>query len=98
MTTQTLKQHMVEKLASAGLLQDVDLEKSEFSELPRFFETSHFFMRLIVHSGASLPRSREIAARMKQNLQSQGIELDYLVQAQSTAQPSGRMAMGAARA
>ena len=83
MTKQTLKHHMVEKFALAGLLQDVDLERSQFSELPRFFEASHFFVRLIVQNPDSLARSKEIAIRMKQELQFQGIELDYVVQAQS---------------
>jgi len=83
MTTQTLKSGAVERFASVGLLKDVDLERSEFSELPRFFEVSHFFMRVILNNAASLPRSNEIAARMKHDLQYQGIELDYVVQVQS---------------
>lgn len=67
-----------------GLLSCLDLEDSEFRELPTFFEVSHLAMDLTVTDSAILASAQSIADALRTELSTErGVELEVLVRARS---------------
>jgi len=82
MTPDALKKKVVDECNSIGLLNCLDVETSAFSELPRFFETSHLSMWLVLNDVAAVAAVSTIAAKIKRDLQRQGVEVEYEIRAQ----------------
>ncbi len=82
MTPDELRKKVLEEFDSAGLLQFVELGASSFRELSQFFEVSHLAMRLALNDVAAVGTASRIAAKLKRDLQQQGIELEYGIAAQ----------------
>jgi hypothetical protein len=84
MTAEQLKATVIEQFEAAGLVGYLDLESSEFRELPRFFEVSHLEMELAVTEQSFLPGVRRLAEQVKSELfLSRGIEVDVLIRART---------------
>ena len=82
MTAEQLKAVVIEEFEAAGLLGFLDLENSEFRELPRFFEVSHLEMELAVTEHSFIPVVSTLAEQVKNELSlSRGIEVDVLIRA-----------------
>jgi hypothetical protein len=63
-----------------GLLPCLDLDDSEFRELPTFFEVSHLSVDLTVTDTAVLPTVQSVADQLRIDLLvERGIELEVLV-------------------
>jgi hypothetical protein len=82
MTPDILKKRVMEEFNSIGLLPCLKVETSVFGELPRFFEVSHLSMRLVLDDVAAVAPASSIAAKIKRDLQRQGVELEYEIRAQ----------------
>ncbi len=82
MTPEALKKRIMEEFNSIGLLQRLNVETSAFRELPRFFETSHLSMRLVLDDVAAVAAASAIVAEIKRDLERQGVELEYEIRAQ----------------
>lgn len=80
MTPSMLREVVVEKFKSMGLLQCLDLGESEFRELPTFFEVSHLSMDLAVSDPEAIPVVQSVADQLKTDLfVERGVELEVLV-------------------
>ena len=82
MSPEALKKRIVEEFHSIGLLQRLNVDTSAFRELPRFFETSHLSMRLVLDDVAAVAAASAIVAEIKRDLERQGVELEYEIRAQ----------------
>ncbi len=82
MTPDALRKRVTEEFNDMGLLKCLDVETSAFSELPRLFEVSHLFMRLVLDDVAAVAAAGSIAAEIKRDLERQGVELEYEIHAQ----------------
>jgi hypothetical protein len=84
MTPEQLKAIVVEQFDAAGLLGSLDLEDSEFRELPRFFETSHLSIDLTIADVSLAPVAGSLANQVKSDLfVSQGVEVDVSIRAKT---------------
>jgi hypothetical protein len=81
MNPEALKQRVLDEFESIGLLKCLDTETSAFNELPRFFETSHLCMRLVLDDVGAVAAASNVAAEIKRDLERQGIELEYEIRA-----------------
>jgi hypothetical protein len=80
MTPSMLREVVVEQFRYMGLLQCLDLEESEFRELPTFFEVSHLSMDLAVNDPEAIPVVQSVADQLKTDLLvERGVELEVLV-------------------
>lgn len=80
MTPTMLKVVITEKFKAMGLLPCLDLDDSEFRELPTFFEVSHLSVDLTVTDTAVLPTVQSVADQLRIDLLvERGIELEVLV-------------------
>jgi len=77
-----LKQRVLEEFSSIGLLKSLDIESSAFKELPRLFEASHIGMRLVLANVAAVAAASSIAAKMKRDVEREGVELEYEIRPQ----------------
>jgi len=82
MTPHALRKKVVEEFDSLGLLKCLDLETSAFSELPRCFEAPPVLMRLVLNDVAAVAEASSIAAKMKRDLERQGVQFQYEIRAQ----------------
>ena len=82
MSPDALKKRILEEFNGSGLLEFLDVETSAFRELPRFFEASHLSMQLVLEDASVLAAASAIAAKMKRELDQQGIELEYEIRVQ----------------
>ncbi len=81
MTLEDLRTRVMAEFNSAGLQRYLNLQESQFREMPTFFEAAHFYMELTVSDGDVLPLATNIALRVKGELLKAGVELDYTVKA-----------------
>ena len=82
MTADELKKQVVEQFDSASLTRSLELEASDFSELPRFFEVSHLKMRIALNDQTAVAAASKILAGIKRDIQQQGVELDCAIAVQ----------------
>jgi hypothetical protein len=88
MTPEQLKAIVVEQFEAAGLLGCLDLEQSEFRELPRFFETSHLSMDLMIADASLAAVAWSLAGEVKSELSmSRGVEVDLLIRTKTNVSP-----------
>jgi hypothetical protein len=80
-TPGALKQKVIEEFEAASLLNVLQLESSLFRDLPHFFEVSHLSMRLVLNDVAAMATAGILAAKLKRDLQEQGVELEYTIAA-----------------
>lgn len=78
-TPDALKKKIAEAFDAAGLLPYLELGSSSFRELPRLFEASHVAMRLNLNDVSAVAAASGIAAKLKRDLEQQGVELDYAI-------------------
>jgi hypothetical protein len=78
-TPDAVKKKIADAFDAAGLLQYLELGSSSFRELPRLFEASHFAVRLSLNDLSAVSAASGIAAKLKRDLERQGIELDYAI-------------------
>jgi hypothetical protein len=80
MTPEQLKEMVMQQFRSMGLLRCLDLEDSEFTELPTFFEVAHLSLDLTVNDPSVVCAAKSIAEQIKADLlMQQGVELEILV-------------------
>ncbi len=80
MTPEQLKAIVVKQFEATGLLGCLDLEHSEFRELPRFFETSHLSMDLTISDASLASVACCLASQVKSDLSvSQGVEVEVSI-------------------
>jgi hypothetical protein len=82
MTPDALKKRVVEDFKSLGLLKSLDVETSNFSELPRMFEVGHLSMRLVLDDVGAVAEASRIAAEIKHDLERHGVELEFEIRPQ----------------
>jgi len=82
MTADALKKRVVEEFKSLGLLKSLDVETSDFSELPRLFEVSHLSMRLVLDDVGAVAQATRVAAEIKRDLERHGVELEFEIRPQ----------------
>jgi hypothetical protein len=84
MTPEQLKAIVVEQFETAGLLGCLQLEDSEFRELPRFFETSHLAMELTIADPSLASVTHHVAEEVKSDLfLNRGVEVDVHIRIKS---------------
>lgn len=81
-TVDTVKERVLEALERGNLLEYVDFESSIFGTLPRFFEVSHFDMKLCLNRLTKAHAIQSIVAKLKRELEQEGIELEFTVAAE----------------
>ena len=82
MSPDALKKRVVDEFKSTGLLKSLDVDTSDFRELPRLFEVGHLSMRLVLDEINTVAAANSIAAKIKGDLERQGIELEYEIRPQ----------------
>jgi hypothetical protein len=65
-----------DKLASAGLLEYVDRDKSQLLEFPE-----EFFLEIVLRDGSKLDDANKMVEQVRSDLQSRGVRLDSIVRA-----------------
>lgn len=82
MSPDALRKRILEEFNCIGLLRFLDVETSTFRELPRFFESSHLSMQLVLENVSALAAASTIVAKLKRELEQQGVELEYAIRVQ----------------
>jgi hypothetical protein len=71
-----LERIIKDKLASAGLLDYVDRDKSQLLEFPE-----EFFLETVLKDGSKLDDANKMVEQVRSDLQSRGVRLDSIVRA-----------------
>src|SRR5213594_2695998 len=76
MRTAELESVLRDKLRSAGLVADLDEEKSQFLDM-----WDGFFAEIVLNDGSKLTAAEQIIRSVKEELKERGVEVDAVVRA-----------------